>query len=1177
MRRSIVCIRFVLLALIALSTLPAKGQILQPRFFDYPQNHLDWFTIESEHFQIHFQEGNDRTAQQVSRIAEEVYKPITELYQFEPNTQVHIILRDRQDYANGAAYFYDNKIEIWVSALDSPLRGTTDWFRNVITHEFTHIVQVQASMKRDRKVPGWYLQWLEYENVRRPDVLYGFPTGLVSMPFLSINMPAWFSEGTAQFMRAGIHYDRWDSHRDMILRLRMLSNTTLSLTQMGNFSSNTSLENETVYNQGYAFSLWMAEKYGEEILGEITRNMSIKGVNRIEKGIELATGIPGDALFETFVEERTAFYTKAVENIKMPVADTLQDVGFANFYATFTPDGRAFGYLSNLGRDYYTMRMVMDTLDAELSAHTLFEGPLNSQHSAHHHQMGHNHSVCLQATPVLNIVHDAFDFSPDGNKVVYAARRLNARGESFKDLYLFDLVNGERRKLFNLEIAEKKTENARIFSPTWHPTDPNRVAALQVSDNTLNLVEVDLEKNESTIQPLSQFSHNEQLFRPQWHPDGTKIYFAYTDGAAREIRMLDLGSMRIERILGGGSQKTAVDYRDPVISPDGKHLYYAADHHGIFNIYRVEIDRKGKVQPTTSKQLTNVMGGAFMPDINQQGDLIWSEYTYDGYKLLRAKVSDLVAASDAYNSYAPDEDRNFQKYAPIDPALAALNEMDPSHIAKIETALGTEASTKSQVSKDDLITGFDQQALAIADTGTYAFMIPTLGGDDKRELRPYEETFLKFSWYPVARFDNYNRPKGANGRLLTTGRFGDLGYNLGRDFKFGTYFSSREVTENLSLFGGVMFAPASREATSVGNFFSPTRITELDRDIVLTAEYRGLPFIKKRWSPTIQINLFNLRRNVDSGLSITEHPCTSCAPDTTTADIAFNVWQADINFISKLNEWNLIQLGVSFSPYRVITESFFSREFQEFIPSSSAEYFRATTYTLAYIYDLIVPTRHADISPVGFRGFFRMNYQPARLLDNYRIENGTLVPVFERNQNVSLEAFTRYGFPIKGKTTGMLFSRVFSYLNDPESLFFADYFGGITGIRSYPFFALGGNTTAFSVLSVLTPLKDNMDLHLGRYHIDKVFARFFAEFGSGWGANLGYNGALRKGLGAELRVNTTGQYILPNKFFISGSYGLDRFTLRLDDEFVSDENRRNVTYGGEWLIHFGFTFDFDLN
>ena len=208
---------YLLLLLCFGFSLPSFAQT-DPQFYDYPQNHLKWFSIESDHFIVHFQEGNSRSAQVTSRIAEEIYDPITSLYMYEPDEKVSIVLKDREDYSNGAAYFFDNKIDIWLPSLDTPLRGSHNWLRNVISHEFVHIVQIQASLKRQRKYPALYLQWLSYEKVRRPDVLYGFPNGIASIPFASISIPAWLAEGTAQYQRAGLLYDTWDSHRDMILR-----------------------------------------------------------------------------------------------------------------------------------------------------------------------------------------------------------------------------------------------------------------------------------------------------------------------------------------------------------------------------------------------------------------------------------------------------------------------------------------------------------------------------------------------------------------------------------------------------------------------------------------------------------------------------------------------------------------------------------------------------------------------------------------------------------------------------------------------------------------------------------------------------------------------------------------------------------------------------------------------
>jgi len=116
-------------------------------------------------------------------------------YDHRPDSKVSFIIRDVDDVANGAAYFYENRIEILAPSMDFEFRGTHTWLRNVVTHEFTHVVQIQTAMKFGRTVPGIYLQWLNYESERRPDVLYGYPNVVASYPYSGFVVPVWFAEG----------------------------------------------------------------------------------------------------------------------------------------------------------------------------------------------------------------------------------------------------------------------------------------------------------------------------------------------------------------------------------------------------------------------------------------------------------------------------------------------------------------------------------------------------------------------------------------------------------------------------------------------------------------------------------------------------------------------------------------------------------------------------------------------------------------------------------------------------------------------------------------------------------------------------------------------------------------------------------------------------------------------
>ena len=201
--------------------------------YNHPE--LDWYTFETEHFNIHYHTETEISAREAATIAEMIYPRITEFYEFEPRDKTDIILRDADDYSNGAAYYYDNKIVIWASPLNFELRGSHRWLQNVITHEYAHIVSLQKSMKMGTHIPGAYLQFMGYEKEKRKDVLYGYPRTLVSYPIPGTVVPPWLAEGTAQFMYDDADWDHWDTHRDMILRDRSINNNLLTFDEMNTF------------------------------------------------------------------------------------------------------------------------------------------------------------------------------------------------------------------------------------------------------------------------------------------------------------------------------------------------------------------------------------------------------------------------------------------------------------------------------------------------------------------------------------------------------------------------------------------------------------------------------------------------------------------------------------------------------------------------------------------------------------------------------------------------------------------------------------------------------------------------------------------------------------------------------------------------------------------------------
>ncbi|HKK47067.1 MAG TPA: hypothetical protein VJ964_16185 [Balneolaceae bacterium] len=1096
----------------------AFGQ-LSPSQYDYPHNRLPWYTVETEHFNIHFQEGNSWSAETTARIAEEIYPGITSLYHYEPDSKVNIVLKDRQDYSNGASYFFDNRIDIWVPALNTSLRGTHNWLWDVITHEFTHIIQLQVAMKRNRQIPAIYLQWLSYSKVRRPDVLYGYPKGIISYPFASVNVPAWLAEGTAQYQRRNYRFDYWDSQRDMLLRTALLFNKPIGFESMGIFSSKNSLQRERIYNQGFAFTSYLAHKYGEDILPDITEALSKKGVFTVDKAIKNATGTSGKKLFHRFINETQRAYQNATKDLAFAQTTTVQNKGFFNFYPKTSQNGKRLAYLSNRKSRSSTLQLFIQDEDKSGNRHHYQTINLGQSYSNYPDTFG---------DALTNKIHSAYAFSPGGDSLVFSRQKLNSYGEQYDDLFIYDFTNHQEKRL---------THSQRLSSPAWHPSRQKIVAVKQTGGST-NLVLIDLQND--TTRQLTNFKDGQQVFTPSWNAAGTVIYFAYSDPDNRNIYRLDPGTGKMSAVL----QNPDHSYRDPFIDQKGQYLYYAADPDGIFNIYRIPL------QATQShpQKLSSVPGGAFMPFAH--GNILYfSEFKENGYKISSIDLS--KSTKDTLNGRYKAHYLNTFKLA----------------------SKGTH-TIQAHTFNVDAIPPSELNNLTPTDSLTLNLSMP--GNEPHPILHPYTNTYTSFSFYPVIRFDNYSKKNGSNGHLLTAGKFGDLGENLLRDLKLGTYFSSRDVTDKLSIYGGALFGLASQPAGGIGHFFSPARLTDLDRDLLLSAEYRGLPFIKKRWSPTITIELNNLRRNVSDGLAIEEFPCTACLPDTTHADIAYNIWEADLYLRSKINAHNLVELGAGYSPYRVQTDGFFSEELQQYIPSSSSEYFRGTTFTAAYVYENFVTYPDADVAPVGLRASLRYNYEPNKLLDDYAIEGGTLSPMYKTSRNHSLEATVRYGYATDRHSAFDLYMRGFSYLNQPNDYFYLDYIGGFTGMRSYPYFAVGGNTTAMAQLSYTFPLLQDIHQQVGRYTLDKLFLRLFAETGNGWGGPLKIGDSLKTGIGTELRFAFNSYYLFPLKLFISGAYGFNKFDVTLPEAFITGSKGNSVTYGHELLFHFGLTFDFDV-
>jgi len=571
----------------------------QDAAYNHPE--LKWQTIETEHFAVHFHQGELRTAEQVAKIAEDVYKPISSLYNYEPDTKVHFIIKDYDDNSNGASYYYDNKIEIWAPPMDFHLRGTHNWLRDVVTHEFTHIISLGAARKFTRRIPAVYFQWIGYEKEKRKDVIHGYPNRIVSFPFSGTIVPMWFAEGMAQYQRMGLGNDWWDSFRDMVLRSAVLNREMLSISEMDVFGSS-SIRNERVYNQGLALTIYISKKYGEDKVADLARAMSSTARLDFSSAVKKVLGKTDMQLYAEWKMWLEKEYLKGTEKIKSNIrqGNALFTKGSGNFNPVFDPEGRRIAFLSNHGSGYFS-RLDLIVYDMNTDKSKIV-----------------SHSVDMPAS-----------WSPDGKKIVFGKRHRIKHGSLVYDLYILNL-SAKKEKLI--------TKGMRARSPSWSPNGKKIVCVVE-KDGTSNLMLLNPDGKDEEL--ITDFSCGEKIYTPHFTADGSTIVFTFSkNGKGRDVASVSADGKDFRYLI-----KTKSDERDAFPGRKDKYVYFSSDSTGIFNIYRYEKNTKKIVR------MTNVTGGAFMPSVNSEGKIVCSVFGKKGYKIrMLAGDAEVDDSSAVYNS-----------------------------------------------------------------------------------------------------------------------------------------------------------------------------------------------------------------------------------------------------------------------------------------------------------------------------------------------------------------------------------------------------------------------------------------------------------------------------------------------------------------------------------------------
>ena len=588
------------------------------------QSHIDWKTAGTEHFQFIYPAEYSEHASAVATYAEAVYDSVVNRYN-KPLPRISAVLNNAL-FSNGAAIPAENSINLWLTNWDFKIRSSHGWVADVVTHEFSHLVSIESASKLPPNLYGFQFSYTDYYNER---TISDFATML---PFTL--QPLWFAEGTAQFESSRMGFDAWDTHRDMLLRTAALNDDLMPLTYMHEFSDN-SLEAELgPYTQGFSLVRYIAEKYGEDAIPKIWKELSKPYRVTLSGALEKVLGVSEDNLYEAWKKDITEHYQAQKDSLGPLVEGTKMTENA--FWQDFpvVAGGNLYG-VSNFGGAWFdgaVFKMpVSETRDTvagvEIGNIAIEKDASDSADTNLIDISDYAKSGFRAKKPWFDKGIDVYEDSLRGPILAYVSfKNRDRNGRAHFDIALSDTSKNEHFL----------THLANAVFPAFDPNGKFLVFARRDGESTrfiLSKVPFNADFGElSAEDPVDLYVPDGKLryfniYSPKVSPDGKRILFGFFDDVHRGLAIIDSDGKNFKTV-----SDTLFDERDGNWLSNEK-IVFASNRNGIFNLIEKDL-ATGAERP-----LTNVVGGAFTPALGHD-TLYFTQYDQDGFSLYKQPYRD---------------------------------------------------------------------------------------------------------------------------------------------------------------------------------------------------------------------------------------------------------------------------------------------------------------------------------------------------------------------------------------------------------------------------------------------------------------------------------------------------------------------------------------------------------
>lgn len=540
---------------------------------------LDWFSIKTKHFRIHYSKELGEIARKFAPMAEKIHERLSRTMNWQPFFRTDVILVDNMDLPNGfASPFPYNRIQLFISRppMDSVLHNFYDWLELLFTHEYTHIL----SMDINSGIPGIF---------RKTIGRYYFPNTFI--PIWILEGYAVYSESNYQLRNKSNKAGRLNSaYVDMIFRMDFLSNKGKSLDQASIFIKKWPAGN-IPYIYGGDFIQYVEDSYRDHFSGKssfanifhVSGNNLIPFVNN-KNARDVYNGITFDTLWEKWLKSERQKYLKQKKNIEKTKITSLREItesGYNTYLARFSRSGKNIIYIrqNNSDKTSLVSHDIQTGREKNLATVNI---PLSFTET-------HNGKIYVSDIEVTNsfsFFNDIFIYDPDGflfpyQKITKAFRPTYIDYSPGIDKFVLIKKNSDK---YSLVLSDRKFEKINILIKE----SASQLAFCRIS------------------------------------PDGKKIIFTVRNANGKtSLTLYDIKSQKF--FTTGDSNSNNIT---PSWNPLSDKIVYASDRTGVFNLYEISLATKRE------RRLTNLLGGAFKPDVSPDGKkILFANYGTGGFNI----------------------------------------------------------------------------------------------------------------------------------------------------------------------------------------------------------------------------------------------------------------------------------------------------------------------------------------------------------------------------------------------------------------------------------------------------------------------------------------------------------------------------------------------------------------